>query len=990
MHPFESPTSAGAFNTFFHKNPAALALISRDGDILDANDLFVKLVGYSRDAFIGRKLIDLLFHENRQSGNDWFTKLLHTGEANHYELAFVSPDGERRILNTSSRIIDIDGAEHILSVVMDITSQKALEASLRESEESFLSLLNAAQRQTQEQQLLNSIRTMLAEQVDLSETLRAVVEGIADTYGYALVSLYLLENGRMRLQHYVGYPNVIKEIPLTTGVTGRVVRTGKPVLLTDVREDPDFLAAMDGIVSEICVPLFDDDKVVGTLNVESIYGYSLTEQDLAFMTTLSEHIAIAIHRARLYEALRQSRDQYQQLIDSINQVIFEVDENGSFTFVNRAWTQLTGYSNEESLGHEIYDFVHPDDRVRCLKSFRYLMSSPDTHTSGQLRIDTKSGNTIIVQVDARHSSNEQRARSSVSGTLSDITERVLAETREAEQRRLAEALRLTAADLTTTLDIQEMLTLVFARLRSIMPRFDGIRVMLVEDRVATMLRVDGYTERRTSPVPNLVCPIETVPAWVRMYETGEPYVIEDLRTFPGRVIIRGLEWVRSIIGAPLRAKERVIGFIHLDSVHVGRFQPIHAEWLQAFADQTGTALQNAQLYAATVEHAQELEAHVAERTAKFRQTKEQVETILNTSSDSIVLLDSHGKIRQSNPAFSKLLGYASDELFDKALAALVSESSREMVQESLQRVLSHHLSERFEMDIQRFDGTVLTVEAAFDPIRRTDYEDSSAVCTLHDITERRRMENELREALEKERRIVELKNRFGAMVSHEFRTPLSTIKSSTEILRLFRERLNDERRDFLLNMIDTQVEHLISLLEDILTISKADTLGMDFDPIQLEMNSFCASVIEEFRYLLQDSHDIAFEPLADEVRLWADKQLLRRILSNLLTNAAKYSERGKAIHLRLQQKDGWVEFTVEDQGIGIPPQDYDRLFQTFHRATNVGAIPGTGLGLAIVKRAVDMHNGTIDVDSEVNVGTKFTIRLPRTDEPLPPPLWNLV
>lgn len=990
LHPLESSSSVSTFKSLFHGNPAALALTSTDGIIIDVNDLFARLTDSEREALIGTALTDLLFREDEQAAERWLNQSQAFDHVEQHEIRFPADDGDTRTLLISSRIIDMDGTAHILSTATDISKQKSLETTLRESEESFLSLLNAAQRQTQEQQLLNQIRTMLAEQVDLDKTLRAVVEGIAETYGYTLVSLYLLENGRMRLQHYVGYPTVIQEIPLSTGVTGRVVRTGKPVLLTDVREDPDFLAAIDGIVSEICVPLFDGDEVVGTLNVESIYGYTLTEQDLAFMTMLSEHIAIAIHRARLYEALRQSRDQYQLLIDNINQVIFEIDIAGRFTFVNRAWAQLTGYSAEETIGREVYDFVHPDDRLRCLKSFRYLLNVPDAHTTGQLRLDTAYGTTVIVQVDARRTYSDPQSRSTVSGTLSDITERVLAEQRESEQRRLAEALRATAADLTTTLDVQEMLTMVFAHLRSIMPRFDGLRVMLVENRTAYMLRVDGYSEGRVPPPPHTILPIDTIPAWARMYETGEPYVIEDMRTQPGRVVLRELEWVRSLIGAPLRAKERVIGFIHLDSAHVKRFQPIHAQWLQAFADQAGTALQNAQLYEATVKHAQELEERVAERTAKFRQTKEQVETILNTSSDSIVLLDSHGRIRQSNPAFSKMMGYSSDELFDKSLAAMVSETSRELMETSLQRVLQQHLSERFEIDIQRIDGTVLTVEAAFDPIRRTDYEDSSAVCTLHDITERRRMENELREALEKERRIVELKNRFGAMVSHEFRTPLSTIKSATETLRLFHNRVTEKRRNSLLQMIDTQVEHLISLLEDILTISKADTLGMDFDPQQISASAFCESLIDEFRQMLGDSHPVLFAPLETDTMLWVDKQLLRRILSNLLTNAAKYSPYGKPIRVSLSQSDGYVNFVVEDQGIGIPPQDSDRLFQTFHRATNVGTIPGTGLGLAIVKRAVEMHNGIIEVESEVGSGTRFTIRLPITEEPLPPPLINLV
>ena len=173
---------------------------------------------------------------------------------------------------------------------------------------------SAAQRQAQELALLDQVRTALTRDLNLPTVIRTVVEAIAQTFGYTHVSLYLLQEDRLVLQHQVGYAREIKEIALSQGVAGRVGRTGEPVLLKDVRTAPDFLGAVAGISSEICVPLVDEGQVVGILNVESTAGVTLAEADLRLISVLAEHINIAIGRARLYTAVRQSEERVSRPI----------------------------------------------------------------------------------------------------------------------------------------------------------------------------------------------------------------------------------------------------------------------------------------------------------------------------------------------------------------------------------------------------------------------------------------------------------------------------------------------------------------------------------------------------------------------------------------------------------------------------------------------------------------------------------------------------
>jgi signal transduction histidine kinase len=250
------------------------------------------------------------------------------------------------------------------------------------------------------------------------------------------------------------------------------------------------------------------------------------------------------------------------------------------------------------------------------------------------------------------------------------------------------------------------------------------------------------------------------------------------------------------------------------------------------------------------------------------------------------------------------------------------------------------------------------------------------IAGMREVTERRLREIELMRTLEKERDLRELKSKFVSVVSHEFRTPLTTILSSSDLIKTYYDTLPQDKRSKHFDRIETSVTNMKRLLEDVLIIGKAESGRLSFEPIALDFDQFCRDLTDEIQYSAQGTHRLLYTRAAETRWLEADEKLLRVALSNLLSNAVKYSPAGGDVLFDVQQTGDFFVVCVKDSGIGIPAKDQQRLFDSFQRSGNVGNIPGTGLGLYITKMAVELHGGTITFESQENVGTTFIVRLP--------------
>jgi PAS domain S-box-containing protein len=243
--------------------------------------------------------------------------------------------------------------------------------------------------QSRELTLLHRVCSAVAHELELASVLSRAVEAIGEIYGYTRLNAYLLEGQELVLQHSVGCPGVRDRIPATEGVFGRAVSTGRPVLVEDV--DPDSPEAAESVTSEICVPFFDEDEVVGLLEVGSVGGARLTPEDLRVLLAVCEHMSVAVSRARLYARVRLSEQRYHALTQNSSDLVTLMEANGIVRYDSPAIEWMLGYSPEELVGEDAFDYVHPDDLQMVKAAFDEVVKDPERQPSAEYRFRHKDG-----------------------------------------------------------------------------------------------------------------------------------------------------------------------------------------------------------------------------------------------------------------------------------------------------------------------------------------------------------------------------------------------------------------------------------------------------------------------------------------------------------------------------------------------------------------------------------------------------------------------
>jgi PAS domain S-box-containing protein len=337
-----------------------------------------------------------------------------------------------------------------------------------------------------------------------------------------------------------------------------------------------------------------------------------------------------------------------------------------------------------------------------------------------------------------------------------------------------------------------------------------------------------------------------------------------------------------------------------------------------------------------------------------------------------------------NSGAEEIIGYKPREIIGSHISVFYTpgEIQRNEQEKNLEQAL---LKGRFEDEGWRVrkDGSEFWANVVITALRDPKGELIGFAKVTRDITRRKRAEDEvarlnaeLKKQLEREIELSELKSRFIALASHEFRTPLTAILSSASLISRYKESNQDQNRQVHIDRIKSSVSHLTDILDDFLSIEKLEAGKIQCKWSRFNLHDFLKDIIAEMRGMLDAKSqlvDLFFEGPSE---ICQDKKILSHIILNLLSNASKYSENEKKIRLEVVVGVQNARFIVTDEGIGIPKIAQDHLFSKFFRADNTGSVHGTGLGLNIVKKYIEILNGSISFSSQENIGSSFTVDLP--------------
>lgn len=412
----------------------------------------------------------------------------------------------------------------------------------------------------------------------------------------------------------------------------------------------------------------------------------------------------------------------------------------------------------------------------------------------------------------------------------------------------------------------------------------------------------------------------------------------------------------------------------------------------------------------------ELEQKVEKRTQQLTETVQQLEqqiketeaargqlmrahvfedAILTYAGAIIIATDEKGIIQLFNPVAEKMLGYKAEEVIGKHTFELfhdrhetlqrAEEFSKELgveIQPGIETYVVKsklNLQNEHEWKLVRKDGSKFTVLLTKTALRDATGKIIGFLAIAHDISQRKKAEEDLQKALEKEKELGELKSRFVSMASHEFRTPLSTILSSAYLLSKYTTTEDQPKRAKHIDRIVSSVTMLTDTLNDFLSVGKIEEGKVQVKWKDFDINENISSVIKEMQSISKKGQTISYRHNG-ETYVLLDPTLLKHIIMNLLSNAIKFSPENSPIEVNSVVENNHITLSVKDRGMGISKEDQENLFERFFRGANASNIQGTGLGLHIVKKYAEMMHGTIMFKSKLEQGTEFMIEFDRKKE----------
>lgn len=636
--------------------------------------------------------------------------------------------------------------------------------------------------------------------------------------------------------------------------------------------------------------------------------------------------------------LRESEETFRLLFrnNPLPMWIYDLDTL-VFLDVNNAAVEKYGYSHDEFLKMRLTDVRPPEDVERLIADVQ--RTRPDLKYSGQWRHMLRDGRIIYVEIIS-HKLKYAGHAAALTVAL-DITERkeMFEHLTESEERY-----RLLVEHSPTSIAIHQQGVIVFAN--------PAMARLLGEESAEAVIGKSVHTVVHPDNIPSTLERIGDLNSgkhatlhYENRYLRADGSVI-DVEVTSASLIYQGKQSIQ-LLAQDITERKRAEAQINQLNV--------------------------------------DLEKRIADRTTELNNIKDRVEAILNSSNDAIIFCRTTGSIEQVNPAFEEVFRQNRDAPIFRPFASLVEPAHAEQVEQTFASVIEARQSRRLEVTALCGDGTTFEADIIFSPVLQNDRSLLGIVASIRDVSEHKQMESHLRQMLQREMEVGEMKSRYVSMAAHDLRNPLAAIMSSVSLIETYYDRMDAASRRAKFTQIYEGVDVMRNMLDDILTIGQAEAGKLRFSPEPIRMEPVCRAIVNQLTGANGVAHALDFSVSGTCETAHLDPKLLRHILANLVSNAIKYSEPSSPVIVRVTCEPKQVTIRVQDHGIGIPAHEQGRMFQSFFRASNAAQYKGTGLGLAIVRQSVDLHGGEIHFESEEGRGTTFTVTLPVVDVPLPQP-----
>ena len=708
------------------------------------------------------------------------------------------------------------------------------------------------------------------------------------------------------------------------------------------------------------------------------------------------HIRDISERKASEHALQQSQQLLASITGNLTEAIFRRFLDQGLIFANEAYVRMFGYETVEQLVNVPSASLYADPARRAqIVSLLQLRGAFRNEEIEYRRRDgtTFWGLTSATGIRAETGGNIQF----YDGAITDVTGQKHRALRQAAQYAVARALAESAL-----LDeaAQRVLQVVCESLH-----WDVGSVWELDENGQTLRSVEFWHRPGLRLTPfkkatRLARIARGIGLPGRVWQTGRPVWISDVSTdgnFP-RAGIATKCGLHAAFGVPLLFGRKFLGMIEFFSREIREPDADLLEMFAAIGSQIGQFMERSHAETEIRRLNKNLESRVAERTreltaanAAASASEDRYRTVIEHAPSGVVLLDPQaGLMVDANENALRLFGVTREQLLRLGPEDVSpeyqpdGEPSAKAARKKIQKALRGD-STPFEWTHRHASGATVPCEIRLARMPATAR--GLLVGTVVDITQRKKAETELRDALNQEKELNQLKTNFVGVVSHEFRTPLGVIMSSADILENYGDRLKPDQRIGHLRDIVHSTRQMATLMEEVLLLGRVESGRMECKPEPTDLADLCRRLVEEQLSVTATKCPVSLDVCGLDAPAQCDEALIRHILGNLISNAVKYSQAGSPVLLLARRRGVEAVFEIRDQGIGIPEADQKHLFQTFHRGQNVGETPGTGLGLTIVKRCVELHGGTVEVSSRLGVGTTFVVRLnvfgppPKTNKP---------